>query len=484
MLCIRQNHGGEVWYMTDSSPDIGHRQDPGGAEAAADADHEREKLLKKRRARQTGKSKRSRGRALFVAAALLAGAIAFGTALGPNQRAAILGLHDDDEQKTLQIDLEVDRSTKESPTLDFSVPEAQPIAIEPKADEIDKRFNELRNKIDQVARTKKQNNISVADVQELLGRYTKQMMRSLRSERDEVEVENARLRGEALRLEKEHKGSDEAAKLNAENHRQFQEIDTKQRESNGVVMDESSARSASGDGAPQHPQDRGANDRPLATGTASEAETSVSRTLPDPSRMVAQGTMISAVLETAINTELPGNIRAQVIEPVFSFDGSRILLPAGTRLIGTFGNRDDIEQKRVLVGWDRALTPEGKSIALGSIGTDLLGRAGTEGNVDNRYAKKIGAAVLISTISALPSIIPAMTGSSRSSGDGGATITVEGRGGLGDANRDGQVTSNVARTLSDQSEDIVNKYLSLPPVLRVPQGEEIRVFVNRDLIIR
>ncbi|RWN42351.1 TrbI/VirB10 family protein, partial [Mesorhizobium sp.] len=57
-------------------------------------------------------------------------------------------------------------------------------------------------------------------------------------------------------------------------------------------------------------------------------------------------------------------------------------------------------------------------------------------------------------------------------------------GGMGDTNRDGQVTSNVARTLSDQSEGILNKYLSLPPVLRVPQGEEIHVFVNRDLIIR
>ncbi|MEI8703340.1 MAG: conjugal transfer protein [Mesorhizobium sp.] len=471
--------------MTDDSPDIGHRQDPGGAETAADApvDPEREKLLKRRRARQTGKSKRGRGRELFVAAALLASAIAFGTALGPMQMAAILGLHDDDEQKASQVDLEVDRLTKDSPALDFSVPEAQPKAIEPKADEIDKRFDELRKKIDQVVSDKKQTNMSAADVQELLERYGEQMVQRLRSERDKIEVENARLRGEALRLEEERKGSEEAAKLNAENHRQFQEIDTKQRESNSVVMDESRASSASVDGVSQRPQGRGANDRSLAAGTASEAATSVSRTLPDPSRMVAQGTMISAVLETAINTELPGNIRAQVIEPVFSFDGSRILLPAGTRLIGTFGNRDDIEQERVLIGWDRALTPDGKSIALGSTGTDLLGRAGTEGNVDNHYAKKIGAAVLISTISALPSIIPTMTGSSKSSRDGGATITIEG-GGMGDTNRDGQVTSNVARTLSDQSEGILNKYLSLPPVLRVPQGEEIHVFVNRDLIIR
>lgn len=471
--------------MTDNSPGIGHRQDPSGAETAADApvDPEREKLLKRRRARQTGKFKRGRGRELFVAAALLAGAVAFGTTLAPMQMAAILGLHDDDEQKTSQVDLEVDRMTKDNPRLDFSVPEAQPKAIEPKIDEIDKRFDELRNKIDQVVSDKNRVNMSVADVQELLERYSKQMAQSLRWERDKVEVENARLREEALRLEKQRKRSDEAAKLNDESHRQFQEIDIKQRESNGVVMDESRARSASVDGVPQLPQDRGANDRSLASGTASEAATSVSRTLPDPSRVVAQGTMISAVLETAINTELPGNIRAHVIEPVFSFDGSRILLPAGTRLVGTFGNRDEFEQERVLIRWDRALTPDGKSIALGSTGTDLLGRAGTEGNVDNRYAKKIGAAVLISTISALPSIIPTMTGSSKSSRDGGATITIEG-GGLGDTNRDGQVTSNVARTLSDQSEGILNKYLSLPPILRVPQGEEIRVFVNRDLIIR
>ncbi|CDX20949.1 putative conjugative DNA transfer protein [Mesorhizobium plurifarium] len=484
-LCTRKNHGGVGWDMKGDSPNIGHRQDPVAAETGADAsvDPEREKLLIRRRARQTGKSKRGRGREFFVAAALLAGAIAFWLALGPARMAAILGLHVDDGQKTSQVDLEVDRLVKDRPELDFSFPDVQPQAVEPKADEIEKRLNELIIKIGKVVSDKARTNMSAADVQELLERYSERMVQSLRPEWDKVEVENARLRGEALRLETERKAADEAAKLNAENSRRLREIDTKQRESNGVIMDEPRASSASVDSVPQRPQDRGANDRSLASGPGTEAETSVSRTLADPSRTVAQGTMISAVLETAINTELPGNIRAHVIEPVFSFDGSRILLPAGTRLIGTFGNRDDIEQERVLIGWDRALTPDGKSIALGSIGTDLLGRAGTEGNVDNHYAKKISAAVLVSTIGALPSIIPAMTGGSKSSRDGGATITVEG-GGLGNTRRDGQVTSNVASTVSGQSEDILNKYLSQPPVLRVAQGEEIRVFVNRDLIIR
>ncbi|WP_244561513.1 TrbI/VirB10 family protein [Ensifer aridi] len=472
--------------MSKNSDDIDHRPDNTAPEPAAYVDAEREKLLDKRRARQMNKSNRRSGRTVVLAAAMvLAGStVAFVVAVGPTQALKFVGLEGDDEEKTSQVDLNVERVTSSNQKLDFSVPEP-PAAIGPAGDpnaEMNKRFEELRKDIDAVARSHNGSSLSLTDVQKLLDQYNKDMTLKLQQDREKTQAEDARLRAEALRLEEERRRSDEGMKLDAERIRQSQEISTKQRESNGVIVDESGAHLASTQAAPQIDQDLTANDRFLTSAAGSETKTSVSRALTAPSLTVVQGTIISAVLETAIDTELPGNLRAQIIEPVFSFDGSRILLPAGTNLIGTFSNGMDLEQKRVLIAWNRAITPEGKSIALGSSGTDLLGRAGTEGNVDNRYGKKIGAAILISTITALPSILPALTGSDESSKEG-TTTSIRGAGSSND-NAGSQAMSNTAGAISDQSEGPLDKYLSLPPVLRIPQGEEIRVFVNRDLVIR
>ncbi len=437
--------------MPDKLSDIDHRHGRDAADAPVDA--EREKLLEGRRARQIGKSKRKGGRRVALAAMLLASVVvASVVAVGPPHALKILGLRGDDEQKAARADLEV---TRVAPNQQLDIP-----APEPKADpnaEMNKRFD-------------KGADVSLGDVQSLLESYNKEMAQKLQEERERSEAEIARLRGEV------------AAKPDAERRRQVQEIETKKRESKAVIVDEPGARIASAGGGAQPSEDLSANDRFLASSAGSDVKTAMSRALPDPSRTIVQGTVISAVLETAINTELPGNIRALVSDPVYSFDGSRILLPTGTSLIGTFSSKVDIEQNRVLIAWNRAVTPEGQSIALGSTGMDPLGRAGTEANVDNRYGKKLGAAV-ISTITELSSSLPTLTGSNRSGRGAGTTITIEGAG-SGNTSAGGQAASNIAGALSAQGKGILDKYLSLPPILRVPQGTEILVSVNQDLIIR
>ena len=186
--------------------------------------------------------------------------------------------------------------------------------------------------------------------------------------------------------------------------------------------------------------------------------------LRDPSRMVVQGTLISAVLETAIDSALPGNIRAQVTRPVYSYDGSKVLMPSGTRLIGTYNPKVAIAQKRVLIAWNRAVTPEGRSVTLAATGTDTLGRGGQSGNVDTRFRERFGSAALISTIKAIPAAL-----GGRSENGGGGTEVVRG------------VGEDVSEDLGDASEDALEEYLKLPPVIRVPQGTRMRVLVNQDL---
>ena len=100
---------------------------------------------------------------------------------------------------------------------------------------------------------------------------------------------------------------------------------------------------------------------------------------------------------------------------------------------------------------------------MGSTGTDRLGRSGTLGNVDSRFRQRFGAAILITAISAIPSFLS--TESDSSSIDG--------------AN---DVANDASSDLADQSESALEDRLNLSPIIRISQGEEIRVFVNRDLV--
>lgn len=208
------------------------------------------------------------------------------------------------------------------------------------------------------------------------------------------------------------------------------------------------------------------NEKFLKSATSQGWETARASDLEDISKTIVQGTIITAVLETAINTELPGNIRAQVITPVFSYDGQNILMPKGTRLIGTYNPEISIAQGRVLIAWNRAITPEGKSVKLAATGIDRLGRGGQEGNVDSRFVERFGTAILITSIAAIPSFLA----NDEATGNNSSTQAATG------------VAQDVSDDLKDTTEDVLEEYLKLPPIIRVPQGTLMNVLVNQDLV--
>jgi type IV secretion system protein VirB10 len=141
-----------------------------------------------------------------------------------------------------------------------------------------------------------------------------------------------------------------------------------------------------------------ANRRFLDRASNAGVETSVAGQIRRIDALVAQGTMIRGVLETAINSDLPGIVRAQTLEDVWSFDGRRVLIPKGSRLIGEYRSGITRGQTRVFIVWTRMLRADGASVQLGSIGTDALGRSGMPGEVDNKYLERFGSAILLSVV--------------------------------------------------------------------------------------
>lgn len=186
--------------------------------------------------------------------------------------------------------------------------------------------------------------------------------------------------------------------------------------------------------------------------------------------MIPEGTLIPGILETAINSDLPGQIRAITSQDVYSFDGRRVLIPTGTRLIGEYQSEITRGQKRIFVIWTRLIRDDGVSVRLNSIGTDSLGRSGLTGHVDNKWRERFGSAIMLSVVGA---------GASFLTGYGSDEA-------FGDNNSEAQRGEELAReTIAETSSDMANQALSenlrIPPTISVSQGERIFVYVRQDL---
>lgn len=170
----------------------------------------------------------------------------------------------------------------------------------------------------------------------------------------------------------------------------------------------------------------------------------------DPKTTVTQGTMIPAVLETAINTDVPGYVRAVVSQDVRSFDGTRILVPRSSRLIGQYQSGLQAGQKRAYVIWTRLIRPDGVSVALASPATGFDGSGGLPGDVDSHFFQRFGSAMLLSVVGGLTAVA-----------SGGTSVILGG----------GQSAASTALQQNGQ----------IAPTVRVRMGEPIRVFTARDL---
>jgi type IV secretion system protein VirB10 len=175
--------------------------------------------------------------------------------------------------------------------------------------------------------------------------------------------------------------------------------------------------------------------------------------LGDPSSTVVQGAMIPAVLETALNSDLPGYARAIVSRDVRSFDGTRVAIPRGSRLIGQYKSGLSSGQSRAFIVWSRLIRPDGVSIQLGSPVMDEAGATGLAGKVDRHFLQRFGGAMLLSVVSALPGAL---------TGDGSTALVIN-----------SGSDSGAAQALQSDGK--------IAPTIRIPLGTPIQVFVARDL---
>lgn len=179
---------------------------------------------------------------------------------------------------------------------------------------------------------------------------------------------------------------------------------------------------------------------------------------------LSAGSEIAASLITGLNSDLPGLVTAQVTENAYdSVTGRTLLIPQGSRLIGSYDSVVAFGQKRALVVWERIILPDGSSIRLDNVpATDTAGYAGLSDKVDVHTWQLLKGV-------ALSTLLGVGTGLSLGSNESDLVRAIR---------------ESAQQSGSRAGDQLVTRNLNIQPTLRVRPGWSLRVVVHKDIVLR
>jgi type IV secretion system protein VirB10 len=193
------------------------------------------------------------------------------------------------------------------------------------------------------------------------------------------------------------------------------------------------------------------------------------RELPQSPYEVKAGTIIPAVMIGGANSDLPGQLLGQVAENIYdTATGKFIVIPHGSKVVGTYDSSVTTGQERVLVAWTRIIFPDASSLDLGRMpGADEGGYAGLHDQVNDHFLKVWGNAILLSAFSA---------GIQLSQGNGNNQTN-----GL---NATQTIAASTGQQLGQLGQEIVRRNLQTQPTLEIRPGYRFTVTVTKDLLLK
>jgi type IV secretion system protein TrbI len=188
--------------------------------------------------------------------------------------------------------------------------------------------------------------------------------------------------------------------------------------------------------------------------------------------MLRAGAVIPGVMISGINSELPGQLLAQVSQDVYDTATGRIkLLPQGTKLFGSYSSDVIYGQEAVLVAWQRLTFPDGKVLDIGAMpGADEAGYAGFRDQVNHHYFRTIGSALLMSAIV------------------GGVALSqdnnTQGSSGSGfQQNSNNTLSQILGQQLGQVTGQMISKNLNIAPTIEIRPGYSFNVIATKDITL-
>ena len=179
------------------------------------------------------------------------------------------------------------------------------------------------------------------------------------------------------------------------------------------------------------------------------------------------GTLLPCVLISGLNSDLPGNMIAQVSENVWdTATGRFLLIPRGSRLIGTYDNQNSYGQSRVLVMWSRLIFPDGSSLVLDNLkGADQSGYSGFKGAVNRHWGSIISSALFVSLLGAGVELAAPTNNNGRDTDDPRSILA-----------------ENAASAVAEAISQIIQREANRQPTIKIKPGYRFMIFVQHDII--
>lgn len=179
------------------------------------------------------------------------------------------------------------------------------------------------------------------------------------------------------------------------------------------------------------------------------------------------GTLLPCVLISGLNSDLPGNMVAQISENVWdTVSGRCLLIPRGSKVIGTYDNQVSYGQSRVLVIWSRIVFPDGSTLVLDNLGgADQSGYSGFKGKVNRHWNSIITSALMVSLLGA------------------GVEMAAPTRNGDRDTEDPRSILAeNAASAVAEAMSQIIRREANRQPTIKIKPGCRFMIFVQRDIL--
>ena len=210
---------------------------------------------------------------------------------------------------------------------------------------------------------------------------------------------------------------------------------------------------------------------PPGLGAAAEALAAPTKDYENPTTAVApadppgferiyEGSFLEAVLVTQLSGDFPGPVLASVSVPFYSADRQRVLVPRGSRVIGTAAAVTAQDQSRLVVGFHRLLFPDGRWVALDFHGLNQVGEGALKDQVNRHYLSMFAAVGAVGVISGLT-----LQGSDPYAGGAQGFRAGSGQG------------------LGRSATQILQRFLNRVPTITIRAGHRLRIWFTSDVLV-
>jgi type IV secretion system protein VirB10 len=177
---------------------------------------------------------------------------------------------------------------------------------------------------------------------------------------------------------------------------------------------------------------------------------------------VFEGTVLEGVVTNHIDGGLTGPILIMLTTDYYSHDHQQLLMPQGTRLIGTVQSVGNAQQRKMFVTFHRAICPDGFSLELDKyVGLDPIGTSGLATKVDHGYLQAFAAAAAVGGLGGLAQI-----------GNSGSVLSAS-----------TQIRDGISEQSAAEGEQVLNHFLNRLPIITLKEGSRARVYIGTDIYI-